>query len=538
MRAPLAWLRQYVELPLESQKVADLLAKLGFPVDEIEKRPRITGVVVGRIVELAKHPNADRLQVGKIDIGSGQPLTIATAATNVAVDQVIAVATIGAQLPLLTIERRKMRGLESEGMMISADELALPAEWFEDGILQLDEQTPLGVDPVEYFGLGEDILDVDVTSNRVDAMSMIGLARELAAGTHQPLRLPDFTNPGTAEEASPPSVAIETPACARFVAQRFEHVHVGTSPAWMRFRLALAGQRPINNVVDISNYVMLEVGQPLHFYDEAQVADRHLVVREAKPGERLVTLDGADHTLPAEALVIADTRGALGLAGLKGGKSSEVSAQTTSVLLESANFTGVRIRRTSTALGFRTEAGTRHEKSLAPILTDYGAARAAQLLVETGAHAFAPHAFGAGIESAPPIDFPLDDVARLLGFDLTVEEIRESLDALGFAIGEQRERRLSVTPPPWRRDISIAADVLEEIARMAGYDRLRAEIPAIRDHTIGSRDYQLERKIARTMASLGYCEIISYALHGSSVFEKLARAGVEPSSAPVEVRNP
>lgn len=539
MRVPLTWLRQYVELPLETQKVADLLANLGFPVNGIEKRPQISGVVVGRIVELEKHPNADRLQVGKIDVGAGHPLTIATAATNVAPGQVIAVATIGAQLPHLKIERRKMRGLESEGMMISADELALPPEWFEDGILQLDQQTPLGVDAVEYFGLGADVLDVDVTSNRVDAMSVIGLARELAASLRQPLRLPDFTNPGSGDDAGgAPRVSIESPDCIRFVAQRFDGVRVGTAPAWMRIRLALAGQRPINTIVDISNYVMLETGQPLHFYDEARVAGGHLIVRDAKPGEKLVTLDGAEQTLQPGALVIADERGALGLAGLKGGKSSEVSDSTTSVLLESATFNGPRIRRMSTTLLLRTDAGTRHEKSLAPILGDYGAARAAQLMAQAGARAYAPRAFGAPLEPSKPIDFPLDDVRRLLGFDLTVEEVREALDALGFALGDQHDRRLTVTPPPWRRDITIAADVLEEIARMAGYDRLRAEIPAIADHAIVSRDYLLERKIARTLASLGYHEIISYALHGAGVFEKLARAGVEPSSAPVEIRNP
>ena len=539
MRVPLAWLRQYVELPLETPKVAGLLANLGFPVDTVEKRPAINGVVVGRIAELAKHPDADRLLVGKIDIGAEQPLTIATAATNVAQHQIIAVATIGARLPELTIERRKMRGLESEGMMISAAELALPAEWFEDGILQLDPGTPLGVDAVEYFGLSDDILDVDITSNRPDAMSLIGLARELAAGTRQPLRLPDFRNPGTKDDgADAPRVSLESPDCTRFVAQRFEGVRVGIAPAWMRIRLALAGQRPINSVVDISNYVMLETGQPLHFYDDALVTDHHLIVRDAKPGERLLTLDGTERTLQPSALVVADAGGALGLAGLKGGKSSEVSDATTAVLLESANFNGPRIRRTSSGLGFRTDAGTRHEKTLAPILTDYGAARAAQLLVETGALAYAPHEFGAPIETAKPIAFPLDDVRRLLGFDLSLEEVREALDALGFAIGEQRDRRLSVTPPPWRRDVNIAADVLEEIARMAGYDRLRAEIPAITEHAIVSNDYKLERKIARTLASLGYHEIISYALQGEQVFEKLARAGIEPSSAAVEVRNP
>src|SRR5215469_13514623 len=280
MRVPISWLREYVDLPRDSQEIADRLAMLGFPVEEIVKRPAITGVVVGKIVALEKHPNADRLQVGQIDVAGEKLLTIATAATNVAVGQVISVATIGAQLPAIKIERRKMRGVESEGMMISAEELALPAEWFEDGIMQLDANLKLGTNTVELFGLADDVLEVEVTSNRVDAMSVLGIARELAASYGVPLRAPSFENPGKDEApaAAAAKVTIESPDCNRFVAQAFDNVKVGPAPSWMRVRLALAGQRPISNLVDISNYVMFEMGQPSHFYDAGQVAGHHFIV--------------------------------------------------------------------------------------------------------------------------------------------------------------------------------------------------------------------------------------------------------------------
>ncbi|HET9029947.1 MAG TPA: phenylalanine--tRNA ligase subunit beta, partial [Candidatus Aquilonibacter sp.] len=381
MRVPISWLRQYVDLPEEADTIADRLAMLGFPVEDIVRRPLITGVVVGKIVALEKHPNADRLQVGKIDIGGDAPLTIATAATNVAVNQTIPVAIIGAQLPAIKIDRRKMRGVESEGMMVSADELALPPEWFEDGIMQLDEGTPLGTNVVELFGLGDDVLDVEVTSNRVDAMSILGLARELAASYGVPLRAPSFENPGVDEDpaGTAPAVTLETADCTRFVAQQFDNVRVEAAPAWMRVRLALAGQRPINNLVDVSNYVMLETAQPLHFYDASHVSARHFIVRDSRPNETLRTLDDEERKLTPQSFVIADEAKALGLAGLMGGAQSEVRPETTSIILESANFNGARVRRMAMSLAMRTEASSRHEKTLAPALTDMGAARAAQL---------------------------------------------------------------------------------------------------------------------------------------------------------------
>lgn len=539
MRVPLSWLRQYVDLPADAQQVAGMLAEIGFPVDALEERPAITGVVLGRITALAKHPNADRLQVGTIDVGTAS-LTIATAATNVAAGQTIAVATIGAQLPQMRIERRKMRGVESEGMMISAEELALPAEWFEDGILQMDGSVPVGADAIEYFGLNEPVLDVDVTSNRVDAMCITGLARELAAYQGTALRVPPAgeaqTNAYNGERA--PSVDIATPDCRRFVAQLVTGVRGLQSPAWMRIRLALAGQRPIGALVDISNYVMLEMGQPLHFYDADRLAGRQLVVRDARDGETLTTLDGQTHELNARDLVIADAQAVQGLAGLMGGEAAEVRDATSAIVIESANFTGARVRRMSARLGFRSEASTRHEKMVPLSFCDAGAARAADLLVTLGATAFDPIAAGDEPRAPEAIPFDTRDVARLLGFSATDMEIVEYLSRLGFGVQPEGGCTLLVTPPPWRRDVSSGADLVEEVARMAGYDRIEAAIPNVAPHAIPSHDYHVEERLAQTLRALGYREVMNYALHGKSVLDKLAQSGTAPSSQPVEVRNP
>ncbi|MGC1381228.1 MAG: phenylalanine--tRNA ligase subunit beta [Candidatus Baltobacteraceae bacterium] len=539
MRVPLSWLREYVALPNDAGQIADRLAMLGFPVAEIERRPQITGVVIGRIAALEKHPNADRLQVARVDVARDAPLTIATAATNVAAGQTIAVATIGARLPELTIAPRTMRGIASEGMMISAEELALPGEWFEDGIMQLEATEQLGSDAVERFGLDTAVLDVEVTSNRPDAMSVIGLARELAASYGVPLRLPSFENPGN--RAEPPGeeskVSIDSPDCDRFVAQRFDGVQVAPAPAWMRVRLALAGQRPINNLVDVSNYVMLETGQPLHFYDAGRVRGLHLIVRSARDGERLVTLDGVERTLTPQALVIAGDDGVLGLAGVMGGAASEVTPQTGAILLESANFNGARVRHTSYALNLRTEASARHEKSLAPSLADIGAARAAQLLVELGATAYQPHAAGAEPAAHKPIPLRVRDVDRLLGLTIAPQRIEHALTALGCDV-TPGEETLAVTPPPWRRDLTIAADLIEEVARIEGYDRIPSVVPSVPAHAISSAPFELENHIARTLAALGYREVVTHSLQGEKILERAKRAALPPTAPPVEVRNP
>jgi phenylalanyl-tRNA synthetase beta chain len=530
VRVPISWLREFVDLPNDAASVADRLAMLGFPVASIESRPSITGVVAGRIVELEKHPNADRLLVARVDVAGERPLTVATAATNVATGQTIALATIGARLPALTIEPRKMRGIASEGMMISAEELALPAEWFEDGIMQLDSTIELGENVIAVFGLESAVLDVEITSNRVDAMSVIGLARELAASYGVPLHLPSFANPGAGDgsRGAQPRVSIESADCVRFVAQRFDGIHVGVAPTWMRVRLALAGQRPINDIVDVSNYVMLETGQPLHFYDADRVSGAHFIVRNARDGERIVTLDGVERTLSEQALVIADQERALGLAGLMGGLLSEVTDATTDLILEAANFNGARVRRMSKELGLRTEASARHEKTLAPALAEIGAARAAQLLVALGATAYEARAFGAQGAPPVPIMLPVSEVERLLGLDIPPARIIQHLEALDCSVLPEKAGRLLVTPPLWRRDLLIAADLVEEVARMEGYDKIVPVVPSVAAHDISSAQYDLESRIARALAALGYREIITHSLHGAQPFDR----------DPVQVLNP
>lgn len=526
MRVPISWLREFVALPDDADAIAERLAMLGFPVDGIERRPPISGVVTGKIVTLEKHPNADRLLVARVDVARDEPLTIATAATNVAAGQTIAVATIGARLPALTIEARTMRGVASQGMMISAEELALPGEWFEDGIMQLETGIAAGLDAVALFGLDTAVLDVEITANRPDSMSVLGLARELAASCGSTVRLPSFANPGKAREREGEAlrVDLESPDCRRFIAQRFDALAVAPAPAWIRIRLALAGQRPINNLVDVSNYVMLETGQPLHFYDARAIAVR-LVARDARAGERITTLDGAERTLTPQSLVIADDERALGLAGLMGGATSEVTATTTAIVLESANFHGPRIRRMSAALGLRSEASSRHEKSLAPALADLGAARAAQLLCGLGATAYEPHAFGERLAIAPAIPLSAGDVTRLLGLSIPAERIAEHLGALGCEV-ERTGETLSVTPPPWRRDITISADLVEEVARVEGYDRIASVVPSVPAHEISSADFVLENRMARSLAALGYVEVIAHSLRASQ------------GEGSVEVRNP
>jgi len=535
VRVPIAWLREYVDLPDDADAIVTRLANLGFPVDAIERRPTITGVVIGRLDTVTKHPNADRLQVCSVDVAGPKKLTIATAATNVADGQVVAVATIGAKLPHLTIEPRKMRGIDSEGMLISAEELALPADWFEGGIMQFDPETPLGTNAVDYFHLGDPVLDVDVTPNRVDAMSMLGLARELAASFGVALKEPQ-TGVATSGETDDVRVTIESVDCYRYVAQRVGGLTVRTGETWMRILLALAGQRPINNLVDISNFVMLEVGQPLHFFDFAKVGGAHIIIRDPKPGEKLTTLDGVERVLGTTALMIADERQATGLAGLMGGAVSEISESTREIVIESANWSGPRIRRMSVALGLRTEASTRNEKNLPIALADLGAARAACLLAAPGVTVRAPRAHGAAPQPPAPIALPKGDVRRLLGFTLDDAATTAALRSLGFDVADRGEA-FAVTPPPWRSDILIAADLVEEIARVAGYDRLEGALPTVMHQPLSSAEFDREGELALALAGLGYRECLTLGLQPASIAERDRALGFEIPPV-VEIRNP
>jgi phenylalanyl-tRNA synthetase beta chain len=536
MRLPIAWLRDYVDVPDDVDTVVNRLATLGFPVDEVITRPKLTNVVAGRIVKLERHPNADRLQLCTIDIGAEKTLLIATAATNVAEGQLVPVARIGAQLAGgLTIAPRKMRGIDSEGMLISAEEIGLPAEWFEDGIMQLDASVPVGTDVIAYFRLTDPVLEVEVTTNRPDALSIVGLARELAASFGTPLREPDtgVQYDGGSDDAR---VTLETVDCKRFVYQRVSGVRVRPAKAWMRIRLALAGQRPINNVVDVSNFVMLELGQPLHFFDFGRVRGGHLIVRDARDGERFTTLDGQERTLDARAIVIADEQGPTSIAGIMGGQRSEVEPDTSEVLVEAATWTGPRIRRASVALKLRTEASSRFEKSLPLALADLGASRAVRLLEEEGGSVRMPRAAGKPALDPAPIALRANEVQRLLGFSVSDDEIARALTSLGFAVAHDGEV-FTVKPPYWRGDVLIAADLVEEVARVVGYEHVRAEVPAMVPQDVDSAAFDREMELATTFAGLGYVEALSLSLQPASVAQTWRANGVAADD-PVEITNP
>ena len=543
MRVPLAWLRDYADLPDEPDAIVARLAALGFPVDDVETRPRLTNVVVGRIAKLERHPNADRLQLCTMDVGADKTLLIATAATNVADGQTVPVARIGAQLAGgLTIAPRKMRGVDSEGMLISAEEIGLPAEWFEDGIMQLDPSIPLGTDVIAHFRLSDPVLEVDVTPNRPDALSIVGLARELAASYGVPLREPatQVQYEGGSDDAR---VTIETVDCKRFVYQRVSGLRVRPAKTWMRIRLALAGQRPLNNLVDVSNFVMLELGQPLHFFDWDRVAGKHLIVRDGADGERFTTLDGQERTLDARAIVIADEEGPTSIAGIMGGRRSEVEDDTSEVLIEAATWTGPRIRRASVMLKLRTEASGRFEKSLPIALSDLGAARAARLLEQEGGSVRMPRAAGRPAGEPGAVQLPSGEVERLLGFTISPDEVERALTSLGFRVARpstssgQAGADFMVTPPYWRGDVAIAADLVEEVARVVGYEHVRAEVPQVAPQDVDSAEFDRETELATLLAGLGYTEVLSLSLQPATVAQTWRENGIAVGE-PVEIANP
>ncbi|HXP94837.1 MAG TPA: phenylalanine--tRNA ligase subunit beta [Candidatus Binatia bacterium] len=536
MLLPLAWLKEYVELDASTDEIVAKLATLGFPVDSVERRPQCSGVVVGKLVKVEKHPNADRLQICTVEIGESRPLVIATAAANVAQGQVVPVAKIGAQLVGLKIEARKMRGIDSQGMLVSANELGFDAEWFEDGILILEDDAPIGADFIAHAGLNDDVIDVEITANRVDAMCLIGIARELAVAFKAALRLPETAIEHYAGDSSDVTVRLESPDCKHFVAQRVDGLAVRPATATMRLRLTLAGQRPINNLVDISNYVMLETGQPLHFYDVTKLAERTIVVRDAREGEVIRTLDGEQRTLSPKILVIADGKGAQGIAGIMGGATSEVDGRTASILIEAATFDGPRVRRGGIALGLRTDASARHEKGLPIALAELGAARAARLLASEGGAVQAPRKYGQDVPAPRTVQLPKSEVTRLLGVTISDREVDEALTRLGFFVNSEGAA-YTIAIPLWRDDVKMEADVVEEIARAVGYERIEAVVPHIAVTEIPSDAYDLEGRIARAAAA-AYREIVTFALQPAAIRTKYENAGVALPRKPLEIANP
>jgi phenylalanyl-tRNA synthetase beta chain len=541
MRVPLSWLREYVTFDLSPQALAEELTMRGLEVSAMEvSGADWTDVVVGRLLAIERHPNADKLWLTTVDIGSGEPLQIVCGADNISVGDLVPVALVGSVLAGgRRIERSKIRGVESQGMLCSAIELGLGEDAEGIHILGSGGELPLGADLRPL--LGEVVLDVDVKPNRGDALSMVGLAREVSALTGSAVRLPEtsVSEDPTLAAAERVHVTIEDPdGCPRFTARWFEEVRNGASPAWMQRRLLAAGMRPISAVVDVTNYVMHELGQPMHAYDADGVPGGRIVVRRARDGERLETIDHEQRTLDGRMLVIADAENAIGLAGIMGGASTEVSEATTRVILESAIFHGPTIRNTARRLGLRSEASLRHEKGIGHHLPRVAIDRAARLIAETtGARV------GQGIVDNDPQPRPRRVVTievarteRLLGLPLDASRVAELLAPLEFEVAPGGAGNLAVTVPEHRLDVAAPEDVAEEIARSHGYDRIPGRQPQPALPPFRPDPGEPRHRVRRVLAGLGLDEVLTHALVGPGDLQRAGYDSADPDL--VRLANP
>ncbi len=570
MRVPLQWLRDYVDLDLPIARLAERLTLAGLEVaavkpvglpapDGVKVKPEDVGpvwdpdrVLIGEVLGVERHPNADRLTLATVNLGAATR-TVVTGATNIHVGdrgQKVIVALAGAvlfdghseQKVLRELKPTKIRGVPSDAMVCSAYELGISEE--PEGIILLEPDAPVGVPLAEF--MGDVILDVDVLPNMARCLSLIGIAREVAALTGQALRLPPagVRAQGPAAEGQV-RVAIEDPALsARYAASVIRGVTVAPSPGWMQRRLTYAGMRPISNLVDVTNYVMLEWGQPLHAFDYDALVRRAggqtpaITVRRARPGERLTTLDGVDRELSADNLVIADLVGPVAVAGVMGGRDTEVSATTRNVLLESANFDFRSVRRTMMALGLPSEASYRFSRGVHPEVVRPAVERAAELMREHAGGTVARGLVDCYPAPVPPREVALDmaEVRRILGVDFPTEEAVRILRALEFRVEQTGPASLRATVPPHRLDVqSGTADLIEELARVHGYDRLPATLLAEElPEQHRNRAVELEERVRDVLANLGLQEAMTYALTEPSREEPVG-AGAGPY---VELVNP
>ncbi len=545
MRVSLRWLREFVDVDLDVDRLVDRLDMTGTKVEAVHSvGSSLQGVVVGRVLSREQHPNADRLSYCTVDVGCPEPLRIVCGAHNFAAGDKVPVALVGATLPGgITIKRTKLRGLESEGMMCSAAELGVGSD--ASGLLILPEDAPVGMPFTEYAQLSDTVLELEVTPNRPDCLSMVGVAREVGAVLRVPVREPGVT----VEERGEPAwrdvdVRIEDEdLCARYTARVIRGVTVGPSPEWLQRRIVAAGGRPINNVVDVTNYVLYELGQPLHAFDLATIGREEgvarIVVRRARPGERLRTLDGQDRDLDTDTLVIADPSGPVALAGVMGGELTEVSAATVDVLLESASFDRVSISRTSRRLGLISEAALRFERGVDPALADRAADRAADLIARIAGGTVAPGIVDVYPRPVQPREIALrvDRMNAFLGTDIPASEVTAILSSLGIDV-RSAGAELVCEVPTFRPDLIREVDLYEEVVRLWGMERVPSTLPGGRGRVGGLTFEQRARaRIGAALRAAGLCEHIGLSFADPADLERLSwRLG--PDEQPVELVNP
>ncbi len=534
MRVPVSWLRELCDPPLSTSELAERLVMTGTEVKRVESAGVTdpSGFVVGRVISAERHPDADRLRVCLVDDGSGRPRTIVCGAPNVAEGQTVAIALPGAVMPGgEALREARLRGVLSSGMILAEDEVGLGDD--HAGIIVLPAGLTPGAPLAAHLPIAEEVLDLEITPNRPDCLGVYGVARELHAATGAPLAadpgLLDAEPAGEDCAEDHASIAVEAPElCPRFVGRVFDDVRMGPSPTWLKARLVAAGQRPISNVVDITNYVMLLTGQPMHAFDLDEVRGRRIVVRRAREGERMTTLDGVERRLDPEMVVVGDAEGPSSIGGIMGGQVSEVSGKTTRVLMEAATWVGSNILRTSARLGLRSEASTRFEKQLHPDGAMAAERVAARLMVELCGARLVPGDLDVypGRRAAREVALRPERVDRLLGVHVPGADIRAILERLGFGLREV-DSVLSVTVPGFRDgDVQREADLVEEVARVYGLDRVPASLPA-RRRAVGrlTRGQRLRRRVEDALRDRGLTEVVTWSFTAPDALARLRLTG-------------
>jgi len=549
MRVPYSWLREHCDPGVPVAELAERLAMTGTEVERVAPVGLAVadGFVVGRVIACEKHPNADRLSVCTVDTGEAEARTIVCGAPNVAAGQTVPVALPGATLPGgMVLGEAKLRGVRSAGMILSAAELEIAED--AEGILVLEDDELLpGAPLTDVLPLGDEVLELEVTPNRPDCLGVYGVAREVHAISAAPLGpepwAEDAPAEGEGEVGDYASVEVEVPdLCPRFTARVFTDVTIGPSPAWLQARLTAAGQRPINNVVDITNYVMLLTAQPLHAFDLDRVPDGALIVRAAADGERMTTLDGVERSFDAETVLVCDRNGPSGIAGIMGGQTSEVSEGTTRVLLEVANWNGTNVLRTSRLLGLRSEASARFEKGLHPELCMRAQRIASRLIVELCGARLVPGTIDVAAEVPPPRRIRLRGgrVEGLLGMRMAQTDEIAYLERLGF-LAEPEDADLIVEVPPDRHhDVTREVDLIEEVARVHGLDEhLPSTLPSGAEQAGGlSREQRLRRRAEDAMRDLGFDEVVGWSFTDPGETSRLRLSEADPRARGVTISNP
>ncbi len=541
----MSWLKKYVPIDCDIKTYIHEMTMSGTNVESYEELgAEINNVVVGKITSIQPHPNADRLVITMVDVGT-ETLQIVTGATNISEGDIVPVALHGSTLADgVKIKKGKLRGIESNGMLCSVEELGFKKGEIldapEDGIYIFKENIPLGSDIKPYFGLDDTVVEYEITSNRSDCYNVLGVAREAAATFKKPFLYPKIKVTENDENVQD-YVKIHvknTELCPRYTARVIKNVTLKPSPKWMQKCLLSSGVRPINNIVDITNYVMLEMGQPLHAFDLKKLAGPEIIVRNAEEGETFVTLDEQERKLDPSMLLITDKEKTVAIAGIMGGENSKVTEDTTTLLLESANFDGANIRRTSKKLGLRTDASGKFEKGLDPNIAVEALNRAAQLIQELGAGEIV----GGILDSYPnpretwKVTYEPESINRLLGTDISHEEMIDIFKGIECMVDPEKK---IVIPPTFRPDLLLEADLAEEVARFYGYDRIPTTL-ATGTPTVGKKNHkqQIEDLTRSVMESQGFYEALSYSFESPKVFDWILLSKDHPLRQGIRIANP